>query len=84
MIKVYAGGTLMVLGLIALIGMPTAGVAMIGAGYWLFQQSTAAQRHGAQSLATVRQLITGAPRRSAAQSLARARSPASISPAGQP
>lgn len=23
---------------------------MTGAGYWLFQQSTAAQRHGAQSL----------------------------------
>ena len=50
MIKVYAGGTLMVLGLIALIGMPTAGVVMIGAGYWIFQQSTASQRHGAQSL----------------------------------
>ena len=50
MIKVYAGGTLMVLGLIALIGMPTLGVVMIGGGYWLFQQSTAAQRHEAQSL----------------------------------
>lgn len=50
MLNVYLGGTLMVLGLIALIGMPTAGVVMIGAGYWLFQQSTAAQRHGAQSL----------------------------------
>lgn len=45
MLNVYLGGTLMVLGLIALIGMPTAGVVMIGAGYWLFQQSTAAQRH---------------------------------------
>ena len=50
MIKVHVGGTLMVLGLIALIGMPTAGVVMIGAGYWIFQQSTASQRHGAHSL----------------------------------
>ena len=50
MIKVYVGGTLMVFGLIALIGMPTAGVVMIGAGYWIFQQSTASQRHGAHSL----------------------------------
>ena len=50
MIKVYAGGVLMVLGLIALIGMPTAGVVMMGAGYWIFQRSTASQRHGAHSL----------------------------------
>lgn len=50
MLNVYLGGTLMVLGLIALIGMPTAGVVMIGGGYWIFQQSTPAQRHGAQSL----------------------------------
>ena len=50
MLNVYLGGTLMVFGLIALIGMPTAGVVMIGAGYWIFQQSTHAQRHGAQSL----------------------------------
>ena len=50
MLNVYLGGTLMVFGLIALIGMPTAGVVMIGAGYWIFQQSTPAQRHGAQSL----------------------------------
>ena len=50
MLNVYLGGTLMVFGLIALIGMPTAGVVMIGAGYWIFQQSTASQRHGAQSL----------------------------------
>lgn len=51
MIKVYAGGTLMVLGLIALIGMPTAGVVMIGGGYWLFQQSTAPQFAKTQNVA---------------------------------
>ena len=50
MIKVYAGGTLMVLGLIALIGMPTAGVVMIGAGYWLYQQANHKERYQAASL----------------------------------
>ena len=50
MLNVYLGGILMVLGLIALIGIPAAGVVMIGGGYWIFQQSTPAQRHGAQSL----------------------------------
>lgn len=50
MIKVYAGGTLMVLGLIALIGMPTAGVVMIGAGYWIFQRASPGERHQASSL----------------------------------
>jgi len=63
MIKVYVGGILMVLGLVALIRMPLAGVAMIGGGYWLFQQSTASQRHGAQSLffgfALLCMIITG-------------------------
>ena len=50
MLNVYLGGILLVLGIIALLAQPTAGVVMIGAGYWIFQQSTASQRHGAQSL----------------------------------
>ena len=50
MLRVYAGGTLMVLGLIALIGMPTAGVVMIGAGYWIFQRASPGERHQASSL----------------------------------
>ena len=50
MIKVYVGGILMVAGMLAIISQPVAGIAMLGGGYWLFQQSTASQRHGAQSL----------------------------------
>lgn len=50
MIKVYVGGILMVAGMLAIISQPVAGIAMLGAGYWLFQQSTPAQRHGAQGL----------------------------------
>lgn len=50
MLNVYLGGTLMVLGLIALIGMPTAGVVMIGGGYWLFQRASPGGRRQASSL----------------------------------
>lgn len=52
MIKVYVGGILMVAGMLAIISQPVAGIAMLGGGYWLFQQSTASQRHGAQSQRT--------------------------------
>lgn len=63
MIKVYVGGILMVAGMLAIISQPVAGIAMLGGGYWLFQQSTASQRHGAQSLffgfALLCMIITG-------------------------
>lgn len=49
MIQVYLGGILMVLGMFAIIAQPIVGVAMIGGGYFLFQKSTAIQRHDATS-----------------------------------
>lgn len=63
MMKVYVGGILMVIGMLAIISQPVAGIAMLGGGYWIFQLSTAKQRHGAQSLffglALVCMLVTG-------------------------
>lgn len=50
MIASCIGGILMVLGMFAIIAQPVLGLVMIGGGYWLFQQSTASQRHEAQSL----------------------------------
>jgi hypothetical protein len=50
MLKVYAGGVLMVLGMAALVAQPVAGVVMIGGGYWLFTQSSSWDRHHAQSV----------------------------------
>lgn len=41
------GGILMVLGMIAIMGQPILGVALIGAGYWLFNSASARQRSDA-------------------------------------
>ena len=50
MLNVYLGGILLVLGIIALLAQPTAGVVMIGAGYWIFQRTSPGERHQASSL----------------------------------
>lgn len=50
MLNVYLGGILLVLGIIALLAQPTAGVVMIGAGYWIFQRASPGERHQASSL----------------------------------
>lgn len=50
MIAVYAAGVLIVLGILALLAQPFIGVAMIGAGYWLYQQANHKERYQAASL----------------------------------
>lgn len=50
MLKVYAGGILMVLGMFAVFAQPMIGAVMIGGGYLLYSKSTAVQRHDATSL----------------------------------
>lgn len=50
MLKVYSGGALLVLGILALLAQPVAGVVMIGAGFWLYQRASPGDRHKAGSL----------------------------------
>lgn len=50
MLKVYSGGIFMVLGIIALLAQPVAGVVMIGAGFWMYQRASPGERHQASSL----------------------------------
>lgn len=50
MLGVYFSGILIILGVLAILAQPVLGVAMIGAGYWLYQRSKAADRYQAASL----------------------------------
>ena len=43
------GGILMVLGMVAVMAQPFLGVALIGAGYWLFNSSSASAQSSAAS-----------------------------------
>ncbi|MCM2317789.1 MAG: hypothetical protein NDI93_00485 [Pseudomonas sp.] len=50
MLKVYSSAILMVLGMVAVVPQPLAGMAMLGMGIWLFLSTTPSQRHEASSL----------------------------------
>lgn len=49
MLQVYAGGILMVLGMVALLGNPVVGGLMIAAGYGLYKTTSKATRADAES-----------------------------------
>ncbi|THG87117.1 hypothetical protein E5198_00970 [Pseudomonas sp. A-1] len=50
MLRVYSSAILMVLGMVAVVPQPLAGMAMLGIGIWLFLSTTPGQRHEASSL----------------------------------
>lgn len=50
MLKVYSGGIFIVMGIVALLAQPAAGVVMIGTGFWLHQRASPGERHQASSL----------------------------------
>lgn len=50
MFKAWTSAILMVLGMVAVVPKPLAGMAMLGAGIWLFLNTTPSQRHEAGSL----------------------------------
>ncbi|WJN61377.1 hypothetical protein [Pseudomonas sp. SO81] len=49
MLQVYAGGILMVLGMVALLGNPVVGGAMIGIGFAMYKSTSKATRSDAAS-----------------------------------
>lgn len=49
MLQVYAGGILMVLGMVALLGKPVVGGVMIGIGFTLYKTTSKATRADAES-----------------------------------
>lgn len=49
MLQVYAGGILMVLGMVALLGNPVVGGVMIGIGFALYKTTSKATRADAES-----------------------------------
>lgn len=49
MLQVYAGGILMVLGMVALLGNPVVGGVMIGIGFALYRLTSKAKRADAES-----------------------------------